>query len=114
MFDNTNMKLFDAWPNAIRIFGLRIKQFLTAYNIDFSDILETLSYFMLPPRCVKPLNIVLDLVHLETQCSEASVYKQGFMELRDGYSDYIPVYTDGSRDGDSVACSILYQAAVTV
>ena len=30
------MKLFDARPNAIRTFGLSIKQFLTASNIDFS------------------------------------------------------------------------------
>ena len=28
--------LFDARPNTIHIFGLRIKQFLTASNIDFS------------------------------------------------------------------------------
>ena len=37
VFDNKYMKLFDARPNAIRTFGLRIKQFLTAS----SDILET-------------------------------------------------------------------------
>ena len=43
----------------------RIKQFLTASNIDFSDILETPSYFILPPWCVKPPKIVLDLVHLK-------------------------------------------------
>ena len=36
-FDNKYMKLFDARPSAIRTFGLRIKQFLTASNIEFSD-----------------------------------------------------------------------------
>ena len=41
VFDNTYMKLFDARPSAIPIFGLRIKQFLTASNIELSDILET-------------------------------------------------------------------------
>ena len=41
------MKLFDARPSAIRTFGLRIKQFLTASNIELSDILETPSYFTL-------------------------------------------------------------------
>ena len=48
VFDNTYMKLFHARPSAIRTFGLRIKQFLTASNIDFSDILEThiLSYHL--------------------------------------------------------------------
>ena len=54
-FDNKYIKLFD----------LRIKQFLTASNIDFSDILETPSYFVLPPWCIKPPKIVLDLVHLK-------------------------------------------------
>ena len=47
VFDNKYMKLFDARPNAIHTFGLCIKQFLTASNIDFSDILETPSYFVL-------------------------------------------------------------------
>ena len=64
VFDNKYMKLFDARPSAIRTFGLRIKQFLTAYNIELSDILETPSYFILPPWCIKP-KIVLDLVHLK-------------------------------------------------
>ena len=41
VFDNKYMKLFDVKPNAIRSFGFRIKQFLTASNIEFSDILET-------------------------------------------------------------------------
>ena len=56
VFDNTYMK-FDSRPSAIRTFGLRIKQFLTASNIDFSDILETPSYFILPPWCIKPPKI---------------------------------------------------------
>ena len=47
VFDNKHMKLFDARPNVICIFGLRIKQFLIASNIEFSDILETLSYFVI-------------------------------------------------------------------
>ena len=58
VFDNKYMKLFDARPSTIRTFGLRI-------NIDFSDILETPSYFILPPWCIKPPKIVLDLVHLK-------------------------------------------------
>ena len=37
VFDNKNLKLFDGRPNAICIFGLRIKQFLTASNIGVSN-----------------------------------------------------------------------------
>ena len=56
--------------------------FLTASNIDFSEILETRSYFVVQPWCIKPLKIVLDLVHLKKDCTYASVYDQLFMEIR--------------------------------
>ena len=83
VFDNKYMKLFDARSNAIRTFGLRIKQFLTASNIELSDILETPSYFISPPWCIKPRKIVLDLVHLKKDRTDASIYQQLFMEIRD-------------------------------
>ena len=72
VFDNKYMKLFDARPNAICTFGLHIKQFLTASNC--SDVLETPLYFVLPPWCIKPPKIVLDLVHLNKDRTDASVY----------------------------------------
>ena len=65
VLDNKYMKLFDARPSTIRTFGLRIKQFLTASNVELSDILKTPSYFILQPSCIKPPKIVLDLVHLK-------------------------------------------------
>ena len=36
--------------------------------------------------------------------SDASVYQK----LTDRYCDYIPVYTDGSRDGNYVACATVF------
>ena len=51
---------------------------------------------------------MLDLVHLKKDCTHASVYQQLFMEIRDRYRDHIPVYTDGSRDGNSVACATVF------
>ena len=95
--------MFDVRLYAIRTFGLRIKQFLTASNIDFSDILETPSYFVLPPK------IVLDLVHLKKGRTDTSAYQQLFMEIQDKYRDYIPVYIDGSRDGNYVVCAIRHR-----
>ena len=102
VFDNKYMKLFDARPSAIHTFGLHIKQFLTASNIEFSDILETPSYFILPPWYVK-----LDLVHLKKDQTDASIYQHLFLEIRDKYRDYIPIYTHRSRDGNSVACAMV-------
>ena len=74
VFDNKHIKLFDARPSALRTFGLHIKQFLTASNIELSDILETSSYFILPPWCIKPPKILLDLVHLKKDRTDASIY----------------------------------------
>ena len=108
VFDNKYIKLFDARPNAIRTFGLRIKQFLTASNIELSDILETPSYF------IKPRKIVLDLVHLKKDRTDASIYHQLFMEIRHRYRDYIPVYTDGSRDGNAVACATVFPSNTVI
>ena len=51
---------------------------------------------------VSVLNMVLDLVHLKKDRTDASIYQQLFNENRDKYRDYIPVYTDESRDGNSV------------
>ena len=64
VFDNKYMKLFDVRPSAICTFGLCINQFLTASNIELSDILETPSDFIFPPWCIDPPKIMLDLVHL--------------------------------------------------
>ena len=114
VFDNKYMKLFDARPNAIRTFGLHIKQFLTASNIELCDILETRSYYISPPWCIKPPKIVLDLVHLKNDRTDASIYQQLCMEIRDRYRDYIPVYADGSRDGNAVACATVFPSNTVI
>ena len=44
----------------------------------------------------------------EDRLHKCIVYKQLFMEYRDRYRDYIPLYTDGSRDGSSVACATVF------
>ena len=79
VFDYRYMKLFNAKPNVICTFGLRIKQYLTASNIDFSNILVTPLYFILPSFGIEPLKIVLDLVHLKK-----IVHMQLFILLKKG------------------------------
>ena len=82
--------------------SLYFKQFLTASNIDISDILESLSYF------------VLDLLQLKKDRTDASVYQQLFIEIRDRYRDHIPVYRDGSRDGNCVACATVFPSNTVI
>ena len=44
-------------------------------------------------------------MHLKKDRTDASVYQHLFIEIRDRYRDYIPVFTDCSRNGNSVACA---------
>ena len=57
---------------------------------------------------------MLDLVHLKKYRTDASIYQQFFMEIRDRYRDYIPVYTDGSRDGNAVACATVFPSNTVI
>ena len=57
---------------------------------------------------------MLDLVQLKKDQTDASIYQQLFMEIRDRYRDYIPVYTDGSRDGNAVACSTVFPSNTVI
>ena len=84
-----------------------MKLFITASNINFSDILEKLLYFVLPPWYSKPPKIVMNLVHLKKDCTDASVYQQFLMKIWDRYCDYIPVYTDGLWVGLWVSHTII-------
>ena len=61
---------------------------------------ELYPYFVLPPWCIKPPRIVLDLCYLS---SNISVYEQFFMEIRDNHRYYFPVYTDGSRNTELIS-----------
>ena len=56
---------------------------------------------------------MLDLVHLKKDRTDTSIYQQLFLQIRDRYHDYIPVYTDGSRDGNSVACATVFPSDTT-
>ena len=69
---------------------------------------------MLPLWCIKQGKIMLDLAHLKNVSTDTYVYKQLFMEIRDRYRDYIPVYADGSWDGDSVACATVFSSDIVI
>ena len=56
----------------------------------------------------------LNLVHLKKDRTDASIYKKLFIEIRDRYLDYTPVYTDGSRDLNSVTCAAVFPSNTVI
>ena len=77
-------------------------------------LLETPSYFVFHLGVSDHQRLWLDLVHLKKDFTDASVYKQCVMEIRDRYRDYIPFTTDGSRDGNSVACATAFPSDTVI
>ena len=51
---------------------------------------------------------MLDQVQLKEDHTDASVYQQLFIAIQDRYRDYVPVYTDGSQDGNYVTCATVF------
>ena len=57
---------------------------------------------------------MLNLVYLKKDRTDASIYQQLFKEIRNRYRDYTPVYTDGSRDGNYVACAAVFPSDTVI
>ena len=42
------------------------------------------------------------------------IFQQLFLEIQDRYRDFIPAYTDGSREGNYVACAIVFSSDTVI
>ena len=63
---------------------------------------------------VVSMEVCMSKLHLKKDRTDASIYQQLFMEIRDRYRDYIPVHTDGSRDGNAVACATVFPSNTVI
>ena len=51
--------------------------------------------------------VCLDLSVLAKKDTPSHVYIQKFNEIKDEYSYYTAIYTDGSKDNDRVGCGLI-------
>ena len=103
MFEDRYVKLFDGRLYGICTFGLRIRQILSTSNISFDGIMENSPYFVLP-------DIVFGLVLLKKYIN-ALVHRQHLLEMNK-CCGFIPVYTDGSQDGNTVVSATAFPSEV--
>ena len=91
-------------PNAIPPFGIRIKPHLSKANIDLSLISDYKLPRDSPWLLDKP---VVDLSLSTFKKSETSplVFQEEFALLKDKYSKYTAIYTDGSRSDSGVTAA---------
>jgi hypothetical protein len=56
-----------------------------------------------PPWLTKRPTVLFDITKDNTSLTDNLVFRTKYNELRDRYSDYHSIYTDGSKEGERVA-----------
>ena len=90
---------------SIQPFGLRVKSHFENSDINLDDIAP-----IVIPENPPWLNLPLILNLQNTKKSESNplLIQQHFAEIRSVTSKYSPIYTDGSKDGDSVGSAAIF------
>ena len=107
VFDPQYKELYEAKEKSIRSFGLRIEPILADKHILENTIIETIPD--IPPWTLTPPIINFDMTKAKKSDTSEILYLSKFNEIKAIFSDYNPIYTDGSKTDDAVA-----SAAVTV
>ena len=106
VFNPSFQNLYDLKPKAIRPFGLRIQGALNTLEFDPKNIHPSLmtevSTWQLDTPCVR-----FDLTNNKKMNTNPEIFKSALNELKAEFHDHLPIYTDGSKDGAKVGCSVV-------
>ena len=104
VFNCFNEELYDARPKSIRPFGLRVKPYLEDPDIDL-DLLSQTHFTPIPPWQIRKPDINLSLSELKNSDNPPPTYKSRFLDTRDRFPIHVPCYTDGPKEGETVAAA---------
>ena len=96
--------LFDKNTKLIPTFGLRVLPKLEEAKINL-DIIANYSVPEVPPWTMARPKVLFDINMCKKHTVDPSIFCSKFLEIKTQYSDFIPIYTDGSKDGDAVAAA---------
>jgi len=103
-FKAKNEQFYNSKPNAIRSFALRIKEPLNEICPNMKHIAQYLTP-SIPPWKLKLPTIDLSLSSYPKESTHPLVFQSLFDNLRDSYTGYKAIYTDGSKDNDRTAAA---------
>ncbi len=105
VYDNIfNAKLadkFDEHPNVIKTFGLRQEM-----HIEPSSIVN-FRFPNTPPWTYNKPKVILSLSKHQKDSTNSDIYQSYYNEIRSNFPNHTPIYTDGSKIGNSVACAVV-------
>ena len=109
-FDCTiNPKYQDSFAkkeSAIPTFGIRIQSLLENSNIPNKNVHESIIP-ELPPWTLYRPKVNLHLSHFSKSETPPHIFIQKFNEIKDEHSYCTTIYTDGSKDNNSVGCAAI-------
>ena len=86
--------------------GLRIQPLLEEANINVKNV-QPFSFLSKEPWTLNPPRIILDLHKNKKTEVESHIFKNEFLEIKSNYKHYLSIYTDGLKQDEKVACSVV-------
>ena len=107
VFQPSYALLFEARPSVIPSLGVRVKQHLSDSEISLDLVAQT-AISPIPPWMLQPPEFIFDL-HLIGSKSETPsyVFHTGLNQILSNFDGFTRLYTDGSKDGPSVAAAAI-------
>ena len=105
IFNPRYERFYNNKPTAIKPLGLRIQPLLEEVNINIKNV-QHFSFLSKEPWTLNSSKIVLDL-HKKKSEVESHIFKNEFLEIKSNYKHYLSIYTDGSKQDEKVACSVI-------
>lgn len=98
--------LFQAKPKTIPTFGIRMKPFLLSMGLTHTSI-AAIQLPKTPPWLLHKPTVLFNLHTGNKSTTNPDAFKADFYSLTEKYKHYTRIYTDGSKEGDRVACGVV-------
>ncbi|GBL87688.1 hypothetical protein AVEN_81317-2-1, partial [Araneus ventricosus] len=105
-------RLYNARPFNVRPFMDRTKLFLEESALISLDVKQS-TFFSFPPWSVSSINYIDPFSLFHKASTAPVVFYQVFNLHRSLYSQYVPVFTDGSKSTNYVGCSVAFPDSVS-
>ena len=82
-------------------------------EMEASDLVEAFPHILnytvpqTPPWLLERPKLLFDLNCYKKTTTNPLTYKTAFLDIRSRYSDYVPIYTDGSKSGEKVSAAAI-------
>ena len=107
VFNPQYKDLFERKPNVIPPFGIRMEPIVDNPDIDTESIADY-KISEIPPWTLNSAEFRFDLASDKKSVTDRTVFHAKYNEIKEHYFSFKPIYTDGSKEGNSVADASVY------